>query len=137
MGDAVAVSSTETDLSVAANGAIRPFTVGFPQEAVDDLGCELERQTLVAARVVVRAHELVARPADQHRARDQLERRTAGAIPEAPGADVPERPAAVVLDERHVAGPGVATVVGRGNRTRHELADHGHAGASRHPDPGR
>ena len=37
MGDAVAVSSTETDASVAANGAIRPFTVGFPEEAVDDL----------------------------------------------------------------------------------------------------
>src|SRR5689334_21627731 len=33
----MAISSTETDTSVVGNEAIRPFTVEFPQEAIDDL----------------------------------------------------------------------------------------------------
>ena len=55
---------------------------------------KVERQALVAAAVMlVRADELIAGVADQHRARDELERAAAAAIAEAALAHVGDREA--------------------------------------------
>src|SRR5439155_150646 len=80
-------------------------------DRVDEFRRQSQRQAFVALRVLVRAHELVARMADEDRSRDELERHPANAISEAALADVREREAVMTLDERLVAGGDRAAVV--------------------------
>src|SRR6266404_748641 len=73
-------------------------------DRVDEFRRQSQRQAFVALRVLVRAHELVARMADEDRSRDELERHPANAISEAALADVREREAVMTLrSEEHTS----------------------------------
>jgi hypothetical protein len=80
-------------------------------QVLDDFRLEVKRQTFVAARMLVRADELVTGKAEQHRARDHLEMPTANAIAEGAVADVRQRVALMLLRERRIARPGGASIV--------------------------
>jgi hypothetical protein len=86
----------------------RPGPVG---DRVDQLGAEVERQAAIAVRMIVGADVLVARPADQQRAGDQLVAPPAAQVAEAPRPHVRDGVCAVALDEPRLAGPGGAAVV--------------------------
>src|SRR6185369_17057215 len=77
-----------------------------------ELRRELERETTVAAHVVVRARVLLAGIADEHRPRDELERATARSVPEAALPDVRHREPGVHLRKWRIGGTDVAAVVG-------------------------
>ena len=97
-------------------------------DRVDERRVEVERQALVAADVVVGAHVLVARVADEKRARDELVRAAAEAVAEAAVADVAHAERVMPLDKRCVAGSGLAPVVEDRNRRTIEDGSDGHAG---------
>ena len=107
--------------------APRPPRLGGTADRVDERRVEVERQALVAADVVVGAHVLVARVADEKRARDELVRAAAEAVAEAAVADVAHAERVMPLDKRCVAGPGLAPVVEDRNRRTIEDGSDGHA----------
>src|SRR3569833_3061198 len=85
------------------NGA-NPPDICRGADALDQLRLESERQTFVAAAMIVRTHELVAGMADQHAARDQFEKAAAMMAAEAAPAHIGERMTVELLGIRRFAG---------------------------------
>ena len=101
--------------------------LGFEAERVEQSGSQLERQTFVAAGVVVvGAEEFVARMADQDRAGDELVTLAANATTEAAFANVGERVEAMDFGVGDVAGRRRAAVVDHLDRAfvKHRLERH-------------
>ena len=90
--------------------------VAWSADGVDERRVEVERQALVAAGVVVRAHVLVAGMADEKRSGDELVRLAAEAIAEAALPHVAHAERVMPLDKRLVARPGFAPVVDHRDR---------------------
>src|SRR3546814_15970810 len=87
----------------------------------------MKRQALVAANMmVVRAAVFVAGVADQECASDQLVIAAARLAAEAAAANVRNRMAEMLLADRTLARPGLATIVGHRERTLPQDRDVGH-----------
>ncbi len=88
---------------------------------------QLQRQAFIAAHMVVAAHILVARPADQDGAGHQFEMPPARAIAEAALAHERDRGAIVPLHERLGAQSGLAPVIVDAQAAARRNAGHAHA----------